>query len=84
MRHPSVGETIYAYADKQNRVGETEFLCSTQEHATKNLRQLRKEALESLCCPEEEIRNPLTNKWEPVFDKEREKDLIIYQMIRIQ
>lgn len=85
MKHPKIGEIIYAYSDKQERVGKTCFLESTQENATKNVKTLMQEAVESLCYPEEEAEwDDDKNDWIPVFEPERKKDIIIYEMKRIQ
>lgn len=83
MKHPKIGEIIYAYSDQQERVGTTNFLYSTQNNATKNLKKLQIEAKENMCDPEEEKWDEDKNDWVPVHRPERENDIIIYEMKRI-
>jgi len=84
MKHPKIGEIIYAYSDKQDRVGKTNFLCSTQNNATKKKNKLFQEAVDILCYPESETWDNDKNDWVPTVDLERKNDIIIYEMKRIQ
>lgn len=84
MKHPKVGEILYAASDKQDRVGETIFLTITQNNAGKSLKDVLNNAKELLCYPNEAEYDDTTNTWKPVFEKEREKDIIIYELKRIK
>jgi hypothetical protein len=84
MRLPKVGGIVYAAQSKQARVGATMFMCHTQENASKNLGKLKKEALDNLCYPELEDYDKKTGKWVPVHEPENAKDLVIWEMRRIQ
>jgi hypothetical protein len=83
-KHPKIGQILYAASDKQNRIGETIFFCSTQCNAEKTAEKAFKEARSRLCYPEEEYWDDDTNDWKPVFDTDREKDIIIYELKRIK
>ena len=84
MKHPKIGEIIYAYSDKQGRVGETNFLCSTQNNATKKKQSLFGEAMGNMCYPESETWDNDKDDWVPTVELERKEDIIIYEMKRIQ
>lgn len=84
IKHPKIGQILYAASDKQNRVGETIFLCSTQCNAEKTVKKAFEEARSLLCYPEEEEWDNSTNSWKPVFDADREKDIIIYEIKRVK
>jgi hypothetical protein len=47
MKRPKIGEIIYAFSNKYERIGETKFIEKTQENASKNLDDIIKELKET-------------------------------------
>ena len=46
MKTPKIGDVVYAVNEPQGRVGETTFLCSTQENCEKTLERALEAAKE--------------------------------------
>jgi hypothetical protein len=83
MELPKIGEVIYGFSDKQSgRIGETMFLCSTQENCTKDLKRGIEETVDQLT--HSELEDYIDGDWAPVIESEREKDLIVWEMKRIK
>jgi hypothetical protein len=56
VRLPKVGESVFAYSLSGDRIGETQFLCKTQENASDDLKEVKeeiaKQILEFMECNE--------------------------------
>ena len=90
MKQPKVGDCIYAISFGCDRVGETQFLCSTQEHAAKTLKDILKEADEIIeenfnVEPIEDDPEEYKKQMEQLRKEHKEEmgETIIYAMIRI-
>lgn len=90
MKHPKVGECIYAISFGCDSVGETQFLCSTQEHATKTLKDILEEADEIIeenfnVEPIEDDPVEYKKQLEQLREEHKEEmgETIIYAMVRI-
>lgn len=84
MKIPKIGESIYGFQFPGNRIGELEFCTSTQEHVCKKLANLKSEIRDSL---KEPIAEDCDTGKEVTFSQENEideKNVIIYQLVRIQ
>ena len=75
MKMPKVGECVYAFQfNYGERIGELEFLTSTQEHATGSLKLLNKE-----------IKSADTERRESCDPPDTEEyDTVLWAMIRIK
>lgn len=89
MKQPKIGECIYAVSFGNDRVGETQFLCSTQEHATKTLKAIKGEVddiiKETYVEPIESDPEKYKKEMEEIRKEYAEElgEVIIYAMVRI-
>ena len=69
MKQVKIGETVYAGSWSDNRQGETEFLCSTQENVESSVKKVIQEM--------EDMRDE--------FDGDKDNcKIIVWKMIRIK
>lgn len=81
MKFPEIGEIVYGFQSKQDRIGETTFLCTTQCHVTSDVKEGTEEMLENLCyLGEEQIEDEIINAYDP----KKGSELIIWEMKRIR
>ena len=78
---PEIGHIVYGYQSIENRIGETTFLCSTQEHCTENYEEGLAESLEDICY---EGIEEIDGEDVPSYDSTKAKDLIVWEMKRIR
>jgi len=69
VKIPEIGDRLYGYQWKGNRVGELEFICATQEHVCKNLKTLEKE---------------IDDTWEENVEEGHDPEPIVYLLVRIK
>lgn len=79
---PAIGEKVFAFQHKSDRVGETMFLMSTQEHCTKDYTTGLAEALEELCITGEETL--VGDEDVVIVNPDEAKNLIVWEMKRIR
>lgn len=78
-----IGDVVFAAQDAQDRLGRTMFLCHTQANAGPDAEKVIEESLERLTSPELEEWDYKRQKFVPVKEPQRAKDLIIWAMIRV-
>lgn len=81
MKMPEVGHSVYAFQNIEDRIGETMFLASTQEHVTTNLQEGEGECLEEICFEGFTI---IDGEDIPSYDSSKASNLIIWEMKRIK
>jgi len=82
MKMPEIGVTVFGFQHKDDRVGETMFLCQTHAHCATDHEEGLREALEQLCDTDEiEI---TANEFIEVIKTEDAKNMIVWEMKRIR
>jgi hypothetical protein len=85
MKMPKIGEVVYAIND--GRIGETRFLCSTQENCSTDLEMATREAstveVDDGYYPGF-LQFPPSRKYKAVHDAEVEANLVVWEMRRIR
>lgn len=79
---PKVGETVFGFQHCDDRVGETMFLMSTQEHATPDYDTGLREALEEVCRTGE--MQLIDGSYIETINTDDKKNLIVWEMKRIR
>jgi len=82
MKMPEIGETVFGFQHKQDRPGETMYLCLTQAHCAPNYEEGLREALEQLCDTDEIEISP--GEFIEVVKTEDAQNMIIWEMKRIR
>jgi len=82
MNLPAIGEIVYGFQHKQDRPGETMFLCSTQCNCTPNKEEGLDEALVEICRTGE---MELTEgEWVETINTDDAQHLVVWEMKRIR
>ena len=79
---PKIGSIVFGFQHCADRVGETMFLMSTQEHATPDYSTGLREALEEVCRTGE--MQLIDGTYIETINTDDKKNLIVWEMKRIR
>jgi len=82
MNLPTIGEKVFAFQHKNDRIGETMFLLSTNEHVTTNYATGLAEALEEVCGTGNQVQ--VGDELFEELDTSLANNLIVWEMKRIR